>query len=109
MHDDCDSSDEDEDCRNKQISDSAKINGCDLRKRTSLSDNHGKNYKKQTHALKSPQKAEPAASKQSADADTDKESNIKVEIALSENLPVRLWWSALCMECYHVYAICFDM
>lgn len=90
MHDDCDSSDEDEDCRNKQISDSAKINGCDLRKRTSLSDNHGKNYKKQTRALKSPQKAEPAASKQSADADTDKESNIKVEIALSENLPVRL-------------------
>jgi hypothetical protein len=78
MHDDCDSSEEDEDIQNKQISDSAKINGCDLRKRTSISDNQGKNHKKQTHTLKSPQKAKTAASKQSTDTESDKESSIKV-------------------------------
>ncbi|XP_061194541.1 zinc transporter ZIP13-like [Saccostrea echinata] len=79
MHDDCDSDDEEEDNYNRQISDLPKINGCDLKQRTSTSDNHKTNYKKQNHRVTSSQKtASAASSKQHTSGKQEGESDIKV-------------------------------
>lgn len=80
MHDDCDSDNEGEDIHNRQISDLPKINGCDLKQRTSSSDNHKTNYKKpKNHGVTSSQKtATASSSKQHTSGEPEGESDIKV-------------------------------
>lgn len=82
MHDDCDSSNEEEEeqdhSRSKKITtDLPKINGCDLKQRTNASDSVKKNRnKKQNSQVQSSQKV--ASSTQCTDSTEDKTSNIKV-------------------------------
>lgn len=81
MHDDCDSSNEEEEqdhSQSKKITtDLPKINGCDLKQRTNASDSGEKNRdKKQNSQVQSSQKV--ASSMQCTDSTEDKTSNIKV-------------------------------
>lgn len=82
MHDDCDSSNEEEEeqdhSRSKKITtDLPKINSCDLKQRTNASDSGEKNRnKKQNPQVQSSQKV--ASSTQCTDSTEDKTSNIKV-------------------------------
>lgn len=81
MHDDCDSSNEEEEQNHSQskkiTTDLPKINGCDLKQRTNASDCGEKNRdKKQNSQVQSSQKV--ASSTQCTDSTEDKTSNIKV-------------------------------